>query len=77
MNFIDKLLLKTGKGIYYGAIKISKDICYGAITTLLLSTSLIPNLWTLNSYLWWCVCHSNNGISFSKISVPSFNAYIM
>lgn len=52
MNFIDKLLLKTGKEIYYGAIKISKDICYGAITTLLLSTSLIPNLWTLNSYLW-------------------------
>ena len=35
MNFIDELLLK-----------IVKEIYCGAITTLLLSTSLIPNLWS-------------------------------
>ena len=43
MNFIDELLLKIGKG--YRDI-LSKDTYCGAITTLLVSTTLTPNFWS-------------------------------
>ena len=75
MNVIDELLLKTGKGIYCSAIKVSKEINYGAITTLLLSRISITQFAIMNSPL--ILIYDDVSITFSKISVPSFNACIM